>query len=224
MLLRDGHRCAAVAAWVATRRSRHRGIAAEAAAGAGGKQRIVRAAGSLGEPGGQHRLGGGGEGHRALLAALALAADVGAGAERDAAAVESDELGDPQARLDRQYQQGAVAPAFPPPVVWRIDERFGLVGGEERDGASLEPLGRDGQHALDHGGVLGVAQRRVAEQRPDRREAQVAGPRPVAAVHLQVLEERGDQRLVEVMPLQRGGRLAGSLLHEAEQQPERVSV
>jgi len=43
-------------------------------------------------------------------------------------------------------------------------------------------------------------------------------------IGLEVLEERGDQRLVEVVPVQFGGLLAGALVSEIEQQPERVAV
>jgi len=67
-------------------------VAAEPAAGAGGEQRVCCPAGSLGEPGRQDRLGGGGERNGALLSAFAFAADMRAGAERDVAAVQADEL------------------------------------------------------------------------------------------------------------------------------------
>jgi hypothetical protein len=66
---------------------------------------------------------------------------------------------------------------------------------------SLGAFGRDAEHSRDDGGVLGVAQRGVAKQRPDRGEPQVASPRAVAAGVLEVVEERGDQRLVEVLPV-----------------------
>ncbi len=58
----------------------------------------------------------------------------------------------------------------------------------------VEAFGRDRQHALDDVGVLGVAQRGVAEQRVDRGEAGVAGPDAVAALGFEVVEERADQR------------------------------
>jgi hypothetical protein len=48
-----------------------------------------------------------------MPAALAEAADVGAGAEGDVAAVESDQFGNPKPGLHRQQQQRAVAAAFP---------------------------------------------------------------------------------------------------------------
>jgi hypothetical protein len=43
-----------------------------------------------------------------------------------------------------------------------VDERLGLVGGEEVNGPAIEALRRDREHAGDDRGVLGVSQRGVA--------------------------------------------------------------
>jgi hypothetical protein len=72
--------------------------------------------------------------------------------------------------------------------------------------------------------VLGAAQCRVAEHRVDRGEAGVAGPDAVAAVVFEVVQERGDDRRVEVGELQPGRGLAGPLCREGEQQLPRVAV
>ena len=72
--------------------------------------------------------------------------------------------------------------------------------------------------------MLGVAIGGEAEERVDRREAGVAGLDAAAAVVLQVLEERADQRGVEVLEVELRRRLAGPLLRKAEQQPEGVAV
>ena len=73
-------------------------------------------------------------------------------------------------------------------------------------------------------GVLGVAQRGVPVERVDRRQPGVAGAGAVAAVVLEVVEERADQRRVEVGEVESAGLLAGLLWREAQQQPERVAV
>ena len=54
------------------------------------------------------------------------------------------------------------------------------------------------------GGVFGVAQRGEPEQGVDRGEAGVAGADAVAAVVFQMVEERRDQRRVEVGDVQAG--------------------
>src|SRR5215218_8195907 len=69
-----------------------------------------------------------------------------------------------------------------------------------------------------------MPERRILEQRPDRREPEVPRPWAVAPLGFEVPKERGDQRLVQVAPGKRGGRLAGPLLREAQQQPEGVTV
>ena len=140
-------------------------------------------------------------------------------------AVESGQFGDPQAGLDGQQQQRAVAAAFPAAAVGRVEEGVDLGCGEKRDQLLVEPFGRDGQHPLDELGVLGVTQGRVGEQRADRGQAQVAGARAVVPVVFEVVEERRDQVRVEVGPVQRGrAALSGALLGEPEQQLERVAV
>ena len=73
-------------------------------------------------------------------------------------------------------------------------------------------------------GVLGVVQREVAEQRVDRREAVVAGRDRVAAIVLEVVKERGDQRRVELRDVELARRRAQALCGEVQQQPEAVAV
>ena len=72
--------------------------------------------------------------------------------------------------------------------------------------------------------MLGVVKRQVREQRVDRREAVVAAADAVAASFLEVVQERGDQRRVELGDVQLAGRIAGPVLREGEQQPERLAV
>ena len=73
-------------------------------------------------------LGVGGERDGALLSAFAFAADVRAGAERDVAAVEADQLGDAQAGVDGEGEHGVVAAAFPAVAVGRVDRARWLRG------------------------------------------------------------------------------------------------
>jgi hypothetical protein len=111
--------------------------------------------------------------------------------------------GDAQASLDREGQHRAVAAAFPPVLRWRVKHGLGFLGGEEGHGAPLEALGRDAEHPPDHCGVLGVPDGGVGEQGSDRGEPQVPRPGAVVALGLEVLEERGDHGLVELVPFQR---------------------
>src|SRR4051812_23367504 len=76
-------------------------ITDQAPACAGREQRIVWQPSSFVEPDGENRLGVFAERDRALLAAFALDADVRSGPELDVGAVDRDQLGDPQAGVDR---------------------------------------------------------------------------------------------------------------------------
>jgi hypothetical protein len=100
-----------------------------------------------------------------------------------------------------------VAPAGPSGQVTSAEQRAGLGVAEVGDQVALGALGRDRQDTLDRACVLGVAQGKVAEQGVDRCQAAVAGRDAVAPVLLQVFQERGDQRRVEVGDVQAAGRL-----------------
>ena len=84
-------------------------------------------------------------------------------------------------------------------------------------------LGRDGQDAGDHLGVLGVAQRCVAEQRADRGEPDIAGPGTVAPVAFEVIQECADQRGVQVVQVQLAGLLFALPGGEREQEAPGVA-
>ncbi len=199
-------------------------VAAEMVAGGGREQRVSRRAGAFLQPGFEHLPGIGHQGRSPLLASLADAVHVGAGGERDVGADEGSELGDPQSGLDREYEHRVVASAGPDALVAGSEEGVDLGFGEVGDEVAFSSLLRDREHPLDRCGVLGVVQRHVREQRMDRREAVVAAADAVAASLLEVLQERSDQRRVELCDIQFAGRLAGPLGGELQQQPEGLAV
>ena len=199
-------------------------VAAEPSAGSGDEQRIGWSSGSFGQPGGEDGPGWDGERNGAFLPAFALATHVRAGPELDVSRVERDQLRHAQTGLNREDQHRPVATALPAGLVGRVDQRLALAGREERDLPLLVTLRRDRQHLRDHARVLGVPQGRVFEQRSDRGKPQVPGPGGVVTLGLEMFEKRGDDGLVEVVPVELGGLLAGALLGEAQQQSERVAV
>jgi hypothetical protein len=81
------------------------GVAGQAPPGAGREQRILWQPGSFVEPDGEDCLGVFGERDRSLLAAFAFDADVRSGAEREVVAVDRDQLGDPQAGVERERER-----------------------------------------------------------------------------------------------------------------------
>jgi len=72
--------------------------------------------------------------------------------------------------------------------------------------------------------VLWVVERGVVEQRSDCCQARVAGANAVAALVLEVIEERTDQRRVEIADIQVARWRAAVLGGEAKKQPDRVAV
>lgn len=159
-----------------------------------------------------------------MFAAFAFAADVGAVAEGHVGAVEADEFGDTEPGLHGQQHHCPVSSAFPSVGVGGGDQRGDLGGGQKRHDALVEPFRRDRQDTLDEQGVLGVAQRGEREQRTDRGQPHVPGPDAVVPVGLEMVEKRRDRGDVEVVPVQPGGRLPASPVHEDQQQLQRVAV
>ncbi len=69
-----------------------------------------------------------------------------------------------------------------------------------------------------------MLQRGVAEERSDRRQPSIAGANAVVTVCLEMIQERSNQRCVEIRELKLTGLFADSFTDEREQQPERVPV
>jgi hypothetical protein len=200
------------------------GIAAEGPAGPGREQRLGRRALPFGEPGSQH---GDGRLHQwcsPLLAALADAVDVRAGAEHEVCQGKAGQLGYAQPGLDGEEDHGVIAPPGPGRLVAGGQQGVDLVLGEVGDEVALEAFGRDGEHALDRRGVLRVAQGGVAEQRVDGGEAVVASADAVVAVAFEVVQERCNGRGVEVADVELAGLLVGAVDGEAEQESEGVPI
>ncbi len=188
------------------------------------KREVAWRACAFGKPPAQGGGGAGGQRGDPVFAALAVAGGVGAGAEVDVAAGQGGEFGGPQPGLDGEGDPGVVTPPGAGGPVGGGQQRLGFGVGEEGDDRLVGPLGRDGQDAFDVGGVLGVAQRRVGEQGVDRGQPGVACGDAVAALVLDVVEERGDHRGVQVGDVKPAGQGPGGGGGEAEQQPQRVPV
>ena len=187
---------------------------------------MVGNSGSLAAPGHslkprvQDRFGGRHERRASLFAAFADGVHVGADGEGHVLAGESGELGDPQSGLDGEREHGVIASSGPGGQVAGVQQRVDLGVGEVGDEVAFGSFGWDGEHALDGAGVFGVVQREVAEQGVDGGQAVVAGGGAVVAVAFEVIQERGDQRRVELGDVQGGGRVAEAFRGEGQQEPE----
>ena len=90
-----------------------------------------------------------------------------------------------------------VAPPGPSRPIGRgkqcVEFRFGQEGNEP----SVEALGRNGKHALDHGSMLGMTKRGVSEQGADRGKPSVTGAHAIFPLLLEVVEEGADECGIE---------------------------
>ena len=104
-----------------------------------------------------------------------------------------------------------VAAAGPARAVGGVDERVEFGFGEIGDQRAFVAFGSDLQDPFDRRGVLWVAQHAVAVEGADRGQAGVAGPGAAPAVGFEVVEERADQRRVELAEVELDGSIAEAL-------------
>src|SRR5438128_10242066 len=218
---KEGQACSARAAYLARRRS--------TASRLRGPPRLVGNSVSgfaltFLQPDAEDSNGGGGERSAALFSPLALAAQMGASAQRHVLAGQADKLRDPQPGLNGNRQQSAVASTDPAGAVGTGKQRVDLRSSQEGDQRLVSPLGRNGQHPLDHRSVLGVEERSKAEQGMHGGEADVAGGHGIAPLGLEVVQEGADERGVQIVQVELSGRPPRLVTGEAEQQPEGVAV
>jgi hypothetical protein len=89
---------------------------------------------------------------------------------------------------------------------------------------SREPLARDSEHTLDLRRVRRELEGRVAKERMDGSQAQVAAANTNRALALKMVQEGDDQRCIDLLELQIGRRGMQALLGELEKQSKRVSI
>jgi hypothetical protein len=118
----------------------------------------------------------------------------------------------------------AVAPAGPGGLVARLEESVEFGFGEVGEEVALGPFGRDGEHPLDRRGVFGIVEGEVGEQRVNGCQAVVACCGRIVPIGLEVVQEGGDERRVEIGDIEGAGRPPGPLGSEAEKQSERHLV
>ena len=152
-----------------------KGVAAQCSPGSCRKEGIFIFR-PLHQPDAQHRDDRRSKWRDPLLPSFAEAADMRTNAEMDVRLSERDQLRDTKPRLDRDDEERVVASTGPRPAIGRAKQRVDFRFGEEGHEPSLEAFGRDREHARDHGGMLGMPQRREAKQRANRGEPGVARP------------------------------------------------
>jgi hypothetical protein len=118
-----------------------------------------------------------------------------AGAEVDGVSVEADQLGEAQARLGRDQQQGVIAVGEPRRPIGRGENRLDLGSSQEVHLSLVVALARYGEYALDQRAVCGLLERHNPEEGADGGQAQVPCLGAGTALCLEIGQKRAYEKL-----------------------------
>ena len=199
-------------------------ICAQAASARAGEDDRVFGACDLAQPCSQDVGSGSGQRRRSLLAPLAEDPDMRAGSKAHSTATQPGDLRQAQPGLDGQEHERVVAPTRQGAQVRGAQEGIDLLTREKPDLRLAAALAGNGQHSLNLCRVVWHLEGRVPKERANGSQAQVAAAGTDAATVLQVLQERGDQRGIDLFELQVLRRDAKALPREAQELPKAVAV
>ena len=151
------------------------------------------------------RVGLASERRTTLLSALSDDPQVSATSGDEALSFEPGHLGQPKPRLHRGEDEGVVAPSRPCASIRCRKQRIDLRAAEKADQLARESLAWNREHSLNLRCVGRQLERRVAKEGMDRGQSQVAAPNAQAAAGLELLQERNDQRGVDLLEGQARG-------------------
>jgi hypothetical protein len=115
------------------------------------------------------------------------------GPQNDVLALQADEFGDPQSRLDPHQQEGLVPTSYPLCRIRRTKNRVDLLTREVFNQCPFVPLAWNRKYPATQVGATWLMERDVAEKGMDCRQASVPGPHAVIALFLEVVEELADK-------------------------------
>ncbi len=150
----------------------------------------------------------------------------------DRAWVSKIELIEPQSNQFRyaqacgkgEVEHSAVARAGYGFWIGSIDQRLDLCSGKRRDQRFIGLFHRDGPDAKRLIKARGYAIFEEAEERPNRRQPRIARSRRVAAILLDMIEERQDHGHADILDFQLRRQFAKLLTGEGDEQLKAVSV
>jgi len=154
--------------------------------------------------------------------ALTDDAHAGHGLEIDLIEAQTHQFRHAQARGEGQMQHGPISYAESHAQVWCVEQSLQLLAREVADQGQVGLLHGDGMDPtrLVDAGRQPVFQ--IAEERVDRGESGVSCSRRVAAFFLQMLQERQDERRIELFKLDLRGRDREPTGGEANEQSKAV--
>jgi len=125
--------------------------------------------------------------------------NVGAPAENHILLAKGRYLRQSQASLNSRQQESMIPPPPPRSPVGRSQKRFDFGSRQEPNQSAFMTLTGNGKHPLDKPGVLRAFQGRVPKEGTDYGYAKVPGSHGIGAIAFKAVEERPDERRVQVL-------------------------
>ena len=199
-------------------------IAAEPISTIAHEQRLVASPAALTKPHAERQNAVFPQRSRSLLSPLAYASHVRAGAERNIAAGQVDQLRHAKPCLQSEQKKHPISPARSGRWIGCPDERFDLRVGEIIDRPFLIPLGWHRQHLLAVMQELRFIDRDIREEGADRRQPCVAAARAIATPGLDEGQEVSNEVRIDIGDLERSWRPPQAIGGVFQQQAEGVSL
>jgi hypothetical protein len=114
-------------------------------------------------------------------------------------------------------EKGPVSATCPRAWIGYGQKGLDLGPGQKLNLLAVIPLRRYGQNALRQGAVAWLVEGHIMEKRMKSRQSNISAAGGIATFFLQVIEERAEERGIQILDLQDRGRLFQTFLGKREE-------
>ena len=200
------------------------GIAAELSASDAGKKRLVRSAMAFPHPGFQHLYGFWTERRASMFSALAQTVDMRTRSQDNVLASQAYQLGDAEAGLHGEQEQGPVAAPYPSGKVGSPQNGVDLFPVQKFDRPSFVAFGRHREDSLTKQRMGRFLESHVLKEGMNRRQADIAGASAILSAVLEMIEKITNEGHVQVLNREIRGCFTEPFFCKMKEQAEGIAI
>ena len=159
-----------------------------------------------------------------MFSALSLAVDMRTSSQNNVLATQACQLGDPQASLYGEQQQGSVAAAYPSGKVGCPQKGVNLFPIQKFDRPPFVAFGRHREDSLTMQRMGRFLESHVLKEGMNRRQADIAGASTILSVILEMIEEITNEGHVQVLDREIRGGFTEPFFGKTEEQTEGIAI